>query len=157
MGTLESILWKNPRILFNKCPVCSLVSTFQKYSPCTQWVKWGQSDGFFWKIQGMYPVDIGWENCFRTYNELTMCPLGKCSLAPSDIRLFYLLSSLTLPPPSICLHCDSVDIIPHYGAGHLETTTFEPVGAIKNQGTYVQPGDILIWQKASFLCTEEFY
>ena len=32
----------------------------------------------------MYPVGIGWANFFRAHNELTMYPLGKCPLAPSE-------------------------------------------------------------------------
>ena len=42
--------------------------------------------GTFEKILGMYPVGIGWANCFRTHHELTMYPLGKCPLAPSVTR-----------------------------------------------------------------------
>ena len=90
------------------------MGTFHKYSPCTQWVKWGQIDGHFSKILGMCPVGIGWANCFRTHHELTMYPLGKCPLAPSvaDLvsrcRSFYfwallfdlpILSSLNDIPP----------------------------------------------------------
>ena len=83
LGTVWCELWKKSRVPFTKCPLGSWVGTFQKYSPCTQWVKWEQIDGFFWKILGMYPVGIGWANCFRNHNELTMYPLGKCPLAHS--------------------------------------------------------------------------
>ena len=38
---------------------------------------------YFLKVLTMCLLDIGWALCFRTHNELTMCLLGKCPLAPS--------------------------------------------------------------------------
>jgi hypothetical protein len=39
--------------------------------------------GSIHKVLSMYLGGIGWANCFRTHNELNMCPLGKYPLAPS--------------------------------------------------------------------------
>ena len=49
-----------------------------------------------------------------------------------------------LSNPPLKLSEDQIKRLQFYGAGHLETTTFKQVGAIKNQGTYFQPRDILI-------------
>jgi hypothetical protein len=45
----------------------------------------GHLGGYFYKVLSMYLGGIGWVNCFRTHNELNMCPLGKYPLAPSVI------------------------------------------------------------------------
>ena len=40
--------------------------------------------GTFKKSPAKYPLGVGWANCFRTHNELTMDPLGILVFAPSD-------------------------------------------------------------------------
>ena len=42
---------------------------------------WG---GYFLKELTMNPLGMGWVNCFRTHNELTMDPLGILVFAPSE-------------------------------------------------------------------------
>jgi len=41
---------------------------------------WG---GYFLKEPSICPVGICQVNCFKTHNELTLYPLGKCPFAPS--------------------------------------------------------------------------
>ena len=41
---------------------------------------------YFLKVLTMCLVGFEWAFCFRTHNELTMCLLGKCTLAPSVQR-----------------------------------------------------------------------
>ena len=55
---------------FQKVPInlIKLMGTFSKNSECS-----------FKK----YLLGNDWENCFKTHNELTMYPLGKCPFAPS--------------------------------------------------------------------------
>jgi hypothetical protein len=47
----------------------------------------GHLGGYFQKVLSMCLGGIGWANCFRTHNELNMCPLGKYPLAPSVNRV----------------------------------------------------------------------
>ena len=76
---------------------------------------WG---GYFLKEPAICLVGICWENCFKTHNELTIYPLGKCPFVPSEtcclwfhlhvsISVEYLSSSIYLlsvtwaPSPSL--------------------------------------------------------
>ena len=47
-------------------------------------------------------LGIGWALCFRTHNELTMCLLGKCTLAPSVSRTQVLLTKIVKLCSEIC-------------------------------------------------------
>jgi hypothetical protein len=49
--------------------------------------------GIFQKVPKKYLVGNNWANGFKTHNELTMYPLGKYSLAPSDYRPFAALDA----------------------------------------------------------------
>ena len=51
-----------------------------------QKVPTGHFDGYFLKVFTMYLVGFEWAICFRNHHELTMYLLGKCPLAPSEIR-----------------------------------------------------------------------
>ena len=48
-----------------------------------QKVPTGYFGGYFLKELTTYLLGNDWANCFKTHNELTMYPLGKCPLAPS--------------------------------------------------------------------------
>jgi hypothetical protein len=43
--------------------------------------------GIFQKVSKKYLVGNNWANGFKTHNELTMYPLGKYPLAPSDTKV----------------------------------------------------------------------
>ena len=44
----------------------------------------GYWDGYFLKEPTICLVGICQANCFKTHNELTIYPLGKCPFAPSE-------------------------------------------------------------------------
>ena len=83
-GHIVKWIVKEPRGFFHKVPtgyfaewiVKELKGFFYK-------VPTGHCAELFLKVFTLYPVNIGWANCFRTHHEPTMYPLGKWPLAPS--------------------------------------------------------------------------
>jgi hypothetical protein len=54
--------------------------------------------GIFQKVPKKYLVGNDWANGFKTHNELTMYPLGKYPLAPSDTEPGVILVGRVLMP-----------------------------------------------------------
>ena len=132
-GHILKWIVKEPRGFFHKVPtgyfaewiVKELKGFFHKVSTehFAEWivkvikgffhkVPTGHCAELFSKVFTLYPVNIGWANCFRTHNEPTLYPLGKWPLAPSDtgslLNMWYVPSvspSLETGLPSIGTRC----------------------------------------------------
>jgi hypothetical protein len=61
-----------------------LAGSFRTHSKLTLRAHCGQSGEYILKELTICPLGIGWVNCLKTLNKLTMCLPGKTPSAPSD-------------------------------------------------------------------------
>ena len=83
---------------------------------------------YFLKVLTMCLVGVGWAFCFRTHNELIMCLLGKCTLAPSVYHhhrsaMCMFVWSHPIQPNSWCLSISRAKAPARALSGHSTSTS----------------------------------
>jgi len=115
-GHIANKVVKEPGVFIQNVPKGYFGGTFQKWPACDHRSHCDQSGGYISKESSMYPLGNVWTHCLRNLNVSSMCPLGKCPLAPSDRDITWwdnhkhphTRGYVGTKYPSFCWSCDSM-------------------------------------------------